>query len=88
MLRILPLLPALVYIYASWIHNEDVGVSDFIKGICLFINLSDLYLQLHLCDIDNMVVSHVLPEQSGQYLHAHPDPVLPVSATAQWSQSL
>ena len=43
MLRILPLLPALVYIYASWIHHEDVGVSDFIKRLCLFINLSDLY---------------------------------------------
>ena len=45
----------------------------FIKCLCIFINLSDL----HLCDIDNLAVSHVLPEQSGHCLHAHPDPRLP-----------
>ena len=42
----------------------------FIKCFCIFINLSDLHLQLHLCDIDDPVVSHVLLEQSGHCLHA------------------
>ena len=60
----------------------------FIKCLCIFINLSDIHLQLHLCDIDTPVVSHVLPEQSGHCLHAHADPWLPVSATAQRSQLL
>ena len=42
-----------------------------IKCLCIFINLSDLHLQLHLCDIDNLVVSHVLPEPSGHCLHGY-----------------
>ena len=45
----------------------------FIKCLCIFINLSDLHLQLHLCDIDNPVVSHLIPEQSGHCLPAHAD---------------
>ena len=76
-LRNLPLLPGL--------HRYCLL---FIKCLCIYINLSDLHLQLHLCDIDNLLVSHVLPEQSGHCLHAHPDPRLPVSATTQRSQSL
>ena len=63
-------------------------MSDFYQVFVHFFYLSDLHLQLHLCDIDNLVVNHVLPEPSGHCLHAHPEPRLPVSATAQRSQSL
>ena len=63
-------------------------MSDVYQVFVHFYSFTDLHWQLHLCDINNLVVSHVLPEQSGHCLHTHPDPRLPVSATAQRSQSL
>ena len=58
----LPLLPGLhrscLYIFIYTLHEytrRTLVCLIFIRCLCIFINLSDLHLQLHLCDIDDLL---------------------------------